>query len=162
MHHAGVKSSIDSSLLLQPCHNGPGQVRLSGARQGVARQAGFVFHAVDRRAAPRPGCAGPWPPCSAQSPHRVMNGVVGAVLSSLQKLLHPAKPRSNLHQLSGAHPPQPRPPGPGSATAPPVRGSCGPNKGPGHTLMLWTFFGRLATPILGLTQIYVDDLCLQL
>ena len=26
---------------------------------------------------------------------------------------HPAKPRSDLRQLPGAHPPQPRPPGPG-------------------------------------------------
>ena len=33
---------------------------------------------------------------------------------------HPAKPRSYLRQLPGAHPPQPRPPGPHAA--PPVRG----------------------------------------
>ena len=38
---------------------------------------------------------------------------------------HPAKPRSDLHQLPGPHPPQPRPPGPGVLpphAAPPVRG----------------------------------------
>ena len=36
---------------------------------------------------------------------------------------HPAEPRSYLRQLPGAHPPQPRPPGPG--VLPPVRGRRG-------------------------------------
>ena len=39
---------------------------------------------------------------------------------------HPAEPRSYLRQLPGAHPPQPRPPGPGVLPAPP-RGPQAPS-----------------------------------